>query len=308
MTIVSTKQKPILSIALPAYNEEKHLAEALDSIMYQLSDVQFDYEVLILDNASTDQTKNIGEKYASKYPKIRYIRNESNVGAIENSNKAVKLSNGEFFMWVGAHDILSDNYIQNCLQIMQSDSSAVVAYPRTIWIDENGNELNIKSGFIDTRGDWVISRFNLTLWTNQHAMYGLIRSDALKKTRLMKQMIASDAILLLELSLLGSFAHVPEAIWYRRKNRDDEDSYQQIARYRRMLFSSDRYAKSKFPHWKFPYECLAVIWNGPISFKRKVALAVSALPSIFVRNGPAMLADIYYLFHRYFLINKRTKL
>lgn len=307
MTIVSTKQKPILSIALPAYNEEKHLAEALDSIMYQLSDVQFDYEVLILDNASTDQTKNIGEKYASKYPKIRYIRNESNIGAIENANKAVKLSNGEFFMWVGAHDILSDNYIQNCLQIMQSDSSIVVAYPRTIWIDENGNELNIKSGFIDTRGDWIISRFNLTLWTNQHAMYGLIRSDALKKTRLMKQTIASDAILLLELSLLGSFAHVPEAIWYRRKNRDDEDYYQQIARYRRMLFSSDKSAKSKFLHWKFFYECLAVIWNGPISFKRKVALAVSALPSIFVRNGPAMLADIYYIFHKYFLINKRKK-
>lgn len=289
VTIVSTKQNPILSITLPAYNEEKHLAEALDSIMYQLSDVQFDYEVLILDNASTDQTKNIGEKYASKYPKIRYIRNESNIGAIENFNKAVKLSNGEFFMWAGAHDILSDNYIQNCLQIIQSDSSVVVAYPRTIWIDENGNELNIKMGFIDTRGDGAISRFNLTLWTNQHAMCGLIRSDALKKTRLMKQVIGADHILLLELSLLGSFAYVPGAIWYRRKNRDDENYYQQIVRYRRMLFSFDRRAKSNIIslQWKSLYEYLAVIWNGPISFEEKVVLAVSALPTILLRMGIA---------------------
>jgi glycosyltransferase involved in cell wall biosynthesis/2'-5' RNA ligase len=280
---------PLVSIGMPVYNEEKYIRQALNSLLGQ---TYKNFELIISDNASTDRTQETCLEYTARDKRVRYYRNAMNMGALWNFNQVFGLSTGEYFMWTGAHDLWSNNYIRSCLETLKNDSSVVVAYPRTIWIDENNNELNIKSGFTDTRGCGVLSRFNLTLWTNQHAIYGVIRSDALKKTRLNKQMIGSGAVLLGELSILGEFAHVPGAVWYRRKNREDEHSDQHLARYRRMLFSSEKHAKAKLPYWKIPYEYLVAIRRGPLSFKQKVALTTSAIPSIFVQHGFAMFGDI----------------
>ena len=284
---------PLVSIGMPVYNEEAYIMRALDSLLGQ---TYKNFELIISDNASTDRTQEICLEYTARDKRVRYYRNEMNMGAIWNSNRVFELSTGEYFMLAGAHDLWSNNYVRSCLETLGNDSSVVVAYPRTIWIDENNNELNIKSGFTDTRGCGVLSRFILTLWTNQHAIYGVIRSDALKKTHLNRQIVGSDAVLLGELSLLGEFAHVPGAVWYRRKNREDETADQALERYRRMLFSSEKYAKAKLPHWKIPYEYLVAIWKSPVSFKQKVGLTLFGFPATFVAYHSAMFDDIRRFF------------
>ena len=68
---------PLLSVGMPAYNSETEIGDAIDSILKQ---TYSNFELIISDNASTDSTQSICEEYASRDPRIRYIRNAVNIG------------------------------------------------------------------------------------------------------------------------------------------------------------------------------------------------------------------------------------
>ena len=78
---------PRLSIGLPVFNGENYLAEAIDTLLAQ---TYTDYELIISDNASTDGTREICEKYAAKDERIRYLRQPRNIGAAPNHNFLVQ--------------------------------------------------------------------------------------------------------------------------------------------------------------------------------------------------------------------------
>ena len=77
-------QSPRISIGMPVYNGESYLAQALDCFLVQTFD---DFEILISDNASTDRTGEIAEDYASCDPRVRYFRQDRNIGAGPNHNQ-----------------------------------------------------------------------------------------------------------------------------------------------------------------------------------------------------------------------------
>lgn len=80
-----TRHRPMVSVGMLAYNHEKYIAKALDSILMQ--EVNFDYEIVIADDCSTDRTREIILKYQAKYPDIiRPIFNEVNLGGQSNAN------------------------------------------------------------------------------------------------------------------------------------------------------------------------------------------------------------------------------
>ena len=73
---------PRVSIGVPVYNGDRFLAETLDAILAQTF---ADFEVVIVDNASTDRTAEIGQAYAARDPRISYQRNPANIGAMRNA-------------------------------------------------------------------------------------------------------------------------------------------------------------------------------------------------------------------------------
>lgn len=83
--------EPRVSIGLPVYNGEVFLAETLNSILSQTFQ---DFELIICDNASTDQTQEICRKFARQDERIRYYRNEANLGAAKNFNRVFSLARG----------------------------------------------------------------------------------------------------------------------------------------------------------------------------------------------------------------------
>jgi glycosyltransferase involved in cell wall biosynthesis len=83
---------PKVTIGLPIYNGEELLPQALESLLTQDFD---DVEVVISDNASVDGTPELCAAYAARDPRIRYVRNERNLGSIPNFNKLVVLARGE---------------------------------------------------------------------------------------------------------------------------------------------------------------------------------------------------------------------
>ena len=215
---VQTYDSPLVTIGVPVYNEEEHLAEALDSLLSQ------DYpevEVVICDNASTDRTQEICDRYAAADARVCYHRGEENVGGINNFRRALSLARGEFFMWASGHDLWHPSFVSRCLEAFAGDPSVVLAYTRADWVDDEARLLETVWAGVDTRGVTDRpSRLSAAMWGLPFpglTIYGLMRASALRETRGYTQSYAPDLVLLAELSLVGTFAHVGEVLHRVRK-------------------------------------------------------------------------------------------
>jgi len=93
--------KPQITVALPVYNGQEFLAQAIDSVLKQTFT---DFELLILDNCSTDGTLKIAESFRD--PRIRIVSNEKNIGMIGNWNKAVEMALGDYLKILSHDDLL----------------------------------------------------------------------------------------------------------------------------------------------------------------------------------------------------------
>ena len=110
-----TSAMPLVTIGVPVCNGEDGLARALDSALAQ------DYsnlEILISDNASVDATPEICRRYAGIDPRIRWWRNDENIGLGYNFALTAERARGEFFMWLAHDDWLSPEYIGTVIRYM----------------------------------------------------------------------------------------------------------------------------------------------------------------------------------------------
>ena len=208
---------PRLTIGVPVYNGERYLRFALDSI---LSQTYRDFELLICDNASDDGTARICEEYRARDPRVRYLRNERNLGAAGNYNRAVREARGELFKWLPHDDGIRPTNIERCVEALDRDPTVVLAYPRTTFIDEEGNVLRDFVEGLDLPFDAPHKRLGrlVTDILLCNAVLGVIRRDVLLQTRLIDGFSGSDFVLLVELAMLGKFTEVPEYLFLRREH------------------------------------------------------------------------------------------
>ena len=98
-----------LSIGIPVFNSEKSIRKCLDSLLCQTFS---DFEIIISDNASTDNTSNICKEYQNKDSRIKFFQQKSNIQIIGNFNFVLNESNTEYFMWAAADDIWHPEFIK----------------------------------------------------------------------------------------------------------------------------------------------------------------------------------------------------
>jgi glycosyltransferase involved in cell wall biosynthesis len=122
---------PRVSIGLPVYNGGPFLGKALDSLLGQTFTA---FELIISDNCSTDQTAAICDAYLRKDPRIRYIRQEANLGAIRNFWQVLEQATGEYFMWAAADDGWDRTFIEKCLQCLDRDAEVGLAFSEYVVI------------------------------------------------------------------------------------------------------------------------------------------------------------------------------
>ena len=108
-----------LSVAIPTYNGSRYIREALDSIISQLGDIDEEIEIVISDNASTDQTPEIIREYQEKYSLIKYFRNEENLGPDRNFGLAVRRSTGEYVWLFSDDDKFKNGAIKKVLGVLK---------------------------------------------------------------------------------------------------------------------------------------------------------------------------------------------
>ncbi len=93
---------PKVSVMMPAYNVEKYIGEAIESILNQTFQ---DYELIIIDDGSKDATYQVMQKYAQKSDKIRIFQNEKNEGLVFTRNRLLELAEGEYLAALDSDDI-----------------------------------------------------------------------------------------------------------------------------------------------------------------------------------------------------------
>jgi len=209
-----------VSLALPVHNGERFLAECVESLLAQTYD---DFELVIADNASTDATEQISREFATRDPRVRYIRRETNIGAVRNHNLLVRETAGDLFMWAGADDVHDPRRLAHLIDALDAHAGAVLAFTASREI--NGAGKTISTWHNDCRiddPDPMVRMGDLIRRTLDPSkfFYGVIRRSALERTQLVSPVQYSDGILSAELSLLGPFVEVDEELLGHRK-RDD---------------------------------------------------------------------------------------
>lgn len=276
--------EPLVGIGVPVHNGERFLRETLEALLAQDHE---SFELTICDNASSDQTNQICQEYLGKDERIRYFRSETLLGAAENFNRAFELSRGKYFMWAADHDLWDGSFIRKCVGVLEADPKVVLCYPQTKLIDASGNPLFIAPDRIDTRGQAPVERFRRILlelhWCN--LVYGLIRTEAIRRTRLFPAgVIGGDHVFLAELSLLGSFAQIPEPLFLRRENREPETEEERLKRVLAAVNPRMRYHQHRMPHWVWLYKHIHMVLRAqvePISKPRLLWVFWHCFPNRF---------------------------
>jgi len=125
---------PKVSICIPTYNDAKFLRESLDSIVNQTF---FDKEIIVSDNASTDNTKEIVHEYVEKYG-VKYYRNAKTVDAYDNFNRCIRLARGEFIAIYHSDDVYNENIVEKEVNFLQSYPSAGAVFTLGLLMNEEG--------------------------------------------------------------------------------------------------------------------------------------------------------------------------
>lgn len=262
----------MVSIGMPVYNSEQHIEQALDSLLAQDWE---DWELIISDNKSTDGTGDICLEYAARDRRIRYYRNERNMGMVWNSNRVFELSSGTYFKWAGSHDYVSTSFITACKRILDSDPSVVLAYPLTRLIGvEDQTITDIVPECVDTRGLPTRSRVLMVVSTIEYCgieFYGLFRASALRRCRRLLSAYGNDHVLMMEISVLGAIALVPEVLFFRRDFGPISKGDEKIAAAILRLNPDHSRRKRMRPHWKMGIQQLIGAWRlTPLSCKFQV--------------------------------------
>lgn len=132
---IPTSSTPLVSFAVTAYNTEKYIAECLDSIFAQLGD--YDYEVIVVDDASTDNTEQVVRTYTDS--RLRYIRHSSNQGAFETVNRGFREARGKFVARIDSDDRYRPDFLLTVVPVLERYPEVGLVYGDIALINSAGD-------------------------------------------------------------------------------------------------------------------------------------------------------------------------
>lgn len=192
-------KSPLVSIGIPTFNRASMLRRSLDSALLQ------DYpsiQVIVSDNASTDETQAVCEEYCLADKRVVYVRHLENIGPAGNFMEVLKQATGEYFMWLGDDDWVDSSYVSHCILSLISDQdvslvSGVPKYYKNGTFSFNGKIFDLLSN------NWVVRVLCYYAYVADNGMfYGLMRTSELQSIKL-KNTLAGDWNLVAKLVIFG---------------------------------------------------------------------------------------------------------
>ena len=206
---------------MPVYNGEMYIADSIQSVLKQTFG---DFELIISDNTSQDGTEEICRSFAAGDARIRYVRNDQNIGAAANYNQLFELARGRYFRWSNADDLIAPELHEMCVGVLDDNPEAVLAYGKTEIIDGTGKKLrpyddnlHLPQASANERFRKFFDQVGLT-----NVIYGLMRTSAVGRTKVFGDgtLPAADIGFMAEMTLHGTFLEIPRVLFYRRMHEE----------------------------------------------------------------------------------------
>lgn len=209
---------PRVSIAVVVFNGEKYLAQALEALRAQTF---ADIEIVISDNGSTDATPHICRDAASHDSRIVYLRSEVNRGMAWNRRRALGAARGTYFMFADYDDIFAPEYVERCLEVLDSDPGASYVFAETVLIDPEGVPIGrelTRQRFEDPSPS--VRFADIVSVRGGPNFYGLTRRSLRNRLPRYPSVPLGERIVMAALSLHGPFRMLGGDLYFRRIHAD----------------------------------------------------------------------------------------
>lgn len=124
-----------VSVCIPTYNYGRFIGEAIESVLAQ---TEQDFEIIVSDNASDDDTEKIVRSYVDNDCRISYVRNSTNIGMVDNWNSCLSLASGKYIKFLCADDLLERECLECLSQLLDKQDNYVLAACARKIVDEKG--------------------------------------------------------------------------------------------------------------------------------------------------------------------------
>jgi glycosyltransferase involved in cell wall biosynthesis len=281
---------PRVTIAIPVYNGASFLLQTIESI---LSQTYPHFELILCDNASTDATAEICQSFVARDARVRYHRNDSNIGWAGNHNRAVELARGTYFKWAAYDDLLEPTFIEKCVQVLDENPDVALCYPQTQFIDEIGTPLGIYADGLDLKHSTANQRFR-AFFKHQslsHPVFGVARTHILARTGRMGSYVMSDRVLIGEMALNGKLHELPEPLFLRRLHNGISTNINSTGVQMLAWIDPSQNKRFHFPKWRRLYEYFRAIQRTKMSVGERVGCFRELVRFLFVPQRWAGLAS-----------------
>jgi glycosyltransferase involved in cell wall biosynthesis len=281
----------MLTIGMPVYNAARFLAQALDSILGQTFS---DFELIISDNASTDTTDEICRRYAARDSRIRYLRNEKNMGAGWNFRRVYSLANGKYYKQAAHDDFLKPTFLEECIAALEADQGLVLAHTRTTTVSPAGDPVECGNPPLRFDSPDPLVRWHDLLLKDHMCfeIFGVFRLDALRQCPPQGSYVNSDGVLLAQVALLGRFWESEKVLFIntRHENQSTQavplriksQGFRLIRRHGTLpcpeWWDPTKSRAVTFPEFRQFYEYTASVKRAPLSVSQKLHAYALMLP------------------------------
>jgi glycosyltransferase involved in cell wall biosynthesis len=209
---------PTVTVALPAHDGAATISAAVESL---LSQTFRDFELIISDDGSRDDTVLIAERYAHQDSRVRVMRQPAGRGAAAHFNAVFRERRGRYFMWAAQDDRWRPQFIEHCVQALDEDQRAVAAVSAIEFLDEAGRVIRVGTNMVaeqDDPAERLGSIFDRIGW---FALYALMRPEFMERTHLYQPVYGGDVLFMAEMLVQGRFVGVPEPLFgYRYPSQE----------------------------------------------------------------------------------------
>ena len=254
---------PAVSIGMPVYNGEKYIREALDSLLAQTFT---DFELIISDNCSIDDTSQICREYAAKDSRIRYVRQDQNLGPGANFEFVLQEASGEFFMWAAHDDRWKNTCIDRLVTLLMNDHKCGLVFSNYI---VRNLETNVETYHKVRASETESSACNFLLRVlnvRSSLVYGLYRTSLIRNTKF-EGFDLADVHFISELSIKTKIKIVDDYLYIAGTKGERIPYSLSGAKINRSPFLRKQYSLLikyfKFPtnYFLFSFVCLFVAYN-----------------------------------------------
>ena len=246
---------PLVSIGVPVYNGQEGIEKTLYSILNQ---TYINTQVLISDNASTDNTGDICERICAEDERVSYVRQPVNLGPTANFNAVLDLSQGNYFMWLGHDDWLSERYIEVCAETLDEYPDVSLACGQTVYYQDGDESYR---GVVvqlpqESPQERVAAYYSVV--AENGTFYGLMRREQLVHVKMINVM-GGDWLVIAAMAFLGNVVTLP-SISVNRALGGSTVSYSKIAN----TLGVSKF-QAVFPHVVTAFSAFREIaWRNPV--------------------------------------------